>query len=86
MDISHAVSEPVKIHKSQANRTWRNSSDLESISLGQDLLLLELNDPDLQIQDLIDKKPWKDNSGKDNQFKATVIHISLYVLINFQIL
>ncbi|KAI4455246.1 sorting nexin [Holotrichia oblita] len=58
----HAVSEPVKIHKSQSNKTWRNSSDLECISLGQDLLVSdEFNDPDLQIQDLIDKKPWKDN-------------------------
>lgn len=63
-DSSHAVSAPVKIHKSQSNRTWRNSTDLECISLGQDLLALEeINDPDLQIQDLIDKKPWKDNTG-----------------------
>lgn len=38
------VSEPVKIHEAKvANKTWRNSSDLECVSLGQDLLADEKN-------------------------------------------
>lgn len=58
------ASEPVKIYSSSSNKTWRNSSDLESISLGEDLLALQdLSDPDSQIQNLIEKKLWKDNSG-----------------------
>lgn len=33
------VSQPVKIHEAKiANKTWRDSSDLECVSLGQDLL------------------------------------------------
>ncbi|KAF5294329.1 hypothetical protein FQR65_LT10782 [Abscondita terminalis] len=59
------LSVPVKIYesKSSSNKTWRNSSDLECISLGQDLLTFqEFNDPEVQIQQLIEKKLWKDNA------------------------
>ncbi|KAF5303294.1 hypothetical protein FQA39_LY10033 [Lamprigera yunnana] len=62
---SFELSEPVKIYesKSESNKTWRNSSDLECISLGQDLLAFqEFQDPDAQIQQLIEKKLWKDNT------------------------
>lgn len=62
---SMAVSEPVKIYQSSSDKTWRNSSDLECVSLGEDLLALqEISDPDSQIQNLIEKKLWKDGSGK----------------------
>lgn len=57
------ISEPVKIYQSSSEKTWRNSSDLESVSFGEDLLALqETKDPDTQIQSLIEKKLWNDNS------------------------
>lgn len=53
----------MKIYQSSSDKTWRNSSDLECVSLGEDLLALqEISDPDTQIQTLIEKKPWKDNT------------------------
>ncbi|KAK5638239.1 hypothetical protein RI129_012534 [Pyrocoelia pectoralis] len=67
-------SEPVKIYesKSLSNKTWRNSSDLECISLGQDLLAFqEFNDPDTQIQQLIEKKLWKDNADTIEEEKVS---------------
>lgn len=59
------MSLPVKIYESKsANKTWSKSSDLECISLGQDLLVLDdITTPDIEIEDLIEKKLWKDNSG-----------------------
>lgn len=51
------VSEPVKIYEAKtATKTWRNSSDLECISLGQDLLVEE-------------KKIWQEPSGVTNLMK-----------------
>lgn len=55
------VSEPVKIYQSKSNKTWRNSSDLECISLGQDLLELDNIDPDIQLNNFIDNSLWTDN-------------------------
>lgn len=65
VDLRQKASEPVKIYESKSStKTWRNSSDLECISLGQDLLAFqEFNDPDTQIQELIEKKLWKDSAG-----------------------
>ncbi|KAB0791579.1 hypothetical protein PPYR_03379 [Photinus pyralis] len=66
--------EPVKIYESKSisNKTWRNSSDLECISLGQDLLAFqEFNDPDTQIQQLIEKKLWKDNADTVDEEKTS---------------
>ncbi|KAK4878397.1 hypothetical protein RN001_010903 [Aquatica leii] len=71
----YKVSEPVKIYesKSSSNKTWRNSSDLECISLGQDLLTFqEFNDPEVRIQQLIEKKLWKDNADVVDEEKASM--------------
>lgn len=65
---SRVTSEPVKIYESKsANKTWRNSSDLECISLGQDILtnLSDNKDPDSEIQSFIEKKLWKDANGNN---------------------
>lgn len=64
---SRAISEPVKIYESKStNKTWRNSSDLECVSLGQDILtnLPESNGADSEIQSFIEKKLWRDTNGK----------------------
>lgn len=62
------VSEPVKIYEPKsANKTWRNSSDLECLSVGEDLLAFEEftgADTDSQLQDLIEHRLWKDSAGK----------------------
>lgn len=75
METRPKASEPVKIYESKsATKTWRNSSDLECISLGQDLLAFqEFTDPDTQIQELIEKKLWKDNAGMVFQLKIKSI-------------
>ncbi|KAF2899421.1 hypothetical protein ILUMI_06754, partial [Ignelater luminosus] len=75
MESRPKASEPVKIYESKsATKTWRNSSDLECISLGQDLLAFqEFTDPDTQIQELIEKKLWKDNADPGDDEKSTSI-------------
>lgn len=62
---TRTVSEPVKIYESSTHNTWRNSSDLDSISLGEDLLAFDdINDADSQIQSFIEQKLWKDSTGE----------------------
>lgn len=68
------MSEPVKIYESSSHKTWRNSSDLECVSLGEDLLALqEITDPDSQIRSLIERKPWKDNSGSEKNDSKLIL-------------
>lgn len=79
-----AVSEPVKIYESKSSdRTWRNSSDLECISLGQDMLsnLQDGSDPESHIPSFIEKKLWRDATGM-----LYFICLSFYSMANKKII
>lgn len=80
------MSEPVKIYESKsANKTWRNSSDLECISLGQDILtnLSDSKDPDSEIQSFIEKKLWKDSNGNATSACYSITELLQFFYLRF---